>query len=207
MVQMTLEELQARLEKMAAGGDRRMLGITGAPGAGKSTLAQQLAARMPERAVVAPMDGYHLANSELLRLGLSHRKGSEPTFDSAGFVSLLTRLRQQSSSEVVYAPDFRREIREPVAGAIPIFASTGLVITEGNYLLLDTHPWSRIRSLLDEIWYLELDPDERRKRLVARHVRFGKDEVAAKKWVTDSDEPNAVLIESTKSRADLVFTL
>ena len=183
MLEMSLDQLQTRLETLLKDGQRHILGITGPPGAGKSTLAQQLASTMPDRAVVVPMDGYHLANSELHRLGLSQRKGSEPTFDSAGYVSLLARLRQPLPGEVVYAPDFRRELKEPVAGAIPVPAATQLVITEGNYLLLQRGAWASIPPLLDEIWFLELNSEERQKRLLARHIHFGKDEHAARKFV------------------------
>ena len=89
------------------------------------------------------MDGFHLANVELERLGRRGRKGAPDTFDSAGYVALLRRLLAQADDEIVYAPEFRREIEEPIANAIPVFAPTQLVITEGNYLLLDDGPWAR----------------------------------------------------------------
>ncbi|MEJ0004264.1 MAG: nucleoside/nucleotide kinase family protein [Pararobbsia sp.] len=196
-----------RIENLLAsgGGRRRILGLAGAPGAGKSTLAEALAAALPGRAVVVPMDGYHLANVELARLGRAARKGAEDTFDSAGYVALLRRLRDPKPGETVYAPAFRREIEEPVAGAIPIPADVPLVITEGNYLLLDTGHWAGVRGLLDEAWYVDVDPELRRARLVARHIAFGRDERAARDWVAHTDEPNAVLIDATRSRADVLF--
>ena len=116
---------------------RTLLGLVGAPGAGKSTLAAALLAEFAEVAQVVPIDGFHLANVELERLGRRDRKGAPDTFDSAGYVALLRRLLVQADDEVVYAPEFRREIEEPIANAIPIHARTQLVITEGNYLLLD----------------------------------------------------------------------
>ncbi|MCX4160023.1 MULTISPECIES: nucleoside/nucleotide kinase family protein [Paraburkholderia] len=197
----------ARLEQLIAHGKRRILGLVGAPGAGKSTVAQAILEAFPDRAVIVPMDGFHLANVELERLGRAARKGAEDTFDSAGYVALLGRLRAQRSDEVIYAPTFRREIEEPIAGAIPVMPDTPLVITEGNYLLLDRGHWKDVRPLLDEAWYVDVDPELRRQRLVERHMRFGRDEVAARNWVQHTDEVNAVLIESTRARADLVFPL
>ncbi|RKP44468.1 nucleoside/nucleotide kinase family protein [Pararobbsia silviterrae] len=194
-----------RLQHLIADGQRRIVGLVGAPGAGKSTLAQVLLESMPNRAVVVPMDGYHLANVELERLGRAARKGAEDTFDSAGYVSLLRRLRAQTPDEVIYAPTFRREIEEPIAGAIPVSTDTPLVITEGNYLLLDHGHWKHVRSLLDEVWYVDVDSNVRRDRLVSRHMRFGRDEDAAKQWVQQTDEVNAALIESTRGRADVQF--
>jgi pantothenate kinase len=88
------------------------------------------------------MDGFHLAQVELERLGRAQRKGAPDTFDAAGYAALLRRLRTQTGDEVVYAPDFRREMEEPVAGALPVFAHTPLVITEGNYLLLQDAGWA-----------------------------------------------------------------
>ncbi|MEQ5841310.1 nucleoside/nucleotide kinase family protein [Paraburkholderia acidicola] len=197
----------ARLEQLIADGKRRILGLVGAPGAGKSTVAQAILEAFSDRAVIVPMDGFHLANVELERLGRAARKGAEDTFDSAGYVALLGRLRAQRSGEVIYAPTFRREIEEPIAGAIPVMPDTPLVITEGNYLLLDRGHWKDVRPLLDEAWYVDVDPELRRQRLVERHMRFGRDEVAARNWVQQTDEVNAKLIESTRARADLVFPL
>lgn len=194
-----------RVQALLASGQRKILGIAGAPGSGKSTLAQALLEQAGERAVVLPMDGYHLANAELARLGRAARKGAEDTFDSAGYVALLSRLRSQGGDELIYAPQFLREIEEAVAGTIPIPPSTQLIITEGNYLLLDRGHWARVRPLLDECWYLEVDPTLRVQRLIARHVQFGRTPEAARAWVMDSDEANAALIETTRPRADLIF--
>ena len=194
-----------RLEQLVVSGQRSILGLAGAPGAGKSTLAQAILDAFPGRAVVVPMDGFHLANVELERLGRASRKGAEDTFDSAGFVALLGRIRAQRDGEIIYAPTFRREIEEPIASAIPVMAHVPLVITEGNYLLLQRGHWNAVRSLLDEAWYVDVDPKLRVERLVARHIQFGRDQDAAKTWVQQTDEVNAALIELTRARADLVF--
>ncbi len=196
---------QARLDALLASAKRKILGLVGPPGSGKSTLAQALLEYLGERAVAVPMDGFHLANVELARLGRASRKGAEDTFDSAGYVALLRRLKTQPMDEVIYAPEFRREIEEPIANAIPVQASTPLIVTEGNYLLLDRGHWAKLRALLDEVWYVEVDSDLRRQRLIDRHEQFGRSPQAAREWVARTDEPNAVLIESTKARADVLF--
>ena len=194
-----------RLERLLARGGRRLLGLVGAPGAGKSTLAAALAAALGARAQVVPMDGFHLANVELARLGRAGRKGAPDTFDAAGYAALLQRLRAQGPDEIVYAPEFRREIEEPVAGAIAVLPRTALVITEGNYLLLDEGPWAGIAGLLDECWYVDVDDDLRRGRLMARHIRFGRSEADARRWVEVTDEPNARRIAATRPRATLIL--
>lgn len=194
----------ARAEALLAGGRRVVLGLVGTPGAGKSTLAQALAAAMGGRAVVVPMDGFHLAQAELQRLGRADRKGAPDTFDAAGYVALLRRLHTPRPGETVYAPEFRREIEEPVAGAIPVAAEVRLVITEGNYLLLDDGPWADVRPLLTEAWYVQGDEPTRLQRLIARHERFGRSPDAAREWVMRSDEPNARRIEASRGRADWV---
>ena len=194
-----------RLERLLQAGSRRVLGLAGPPGCGKSTLAALLQQWLGAQAQVLPMDGFHLANAELQRLGLAQRKGAPESFDSAGYVALLRRLRTQGLTDVVYAPDFRREIDEPVAGSIAVLPQTQLLITEGNYLLLDDGHWADVPSLLDEVWYIEVEQDLRLARLCERHVRFGRSSEAAQHWIHTSDEPNARLVEASRARADVVF--
>lgn len=190
-----------RLDQLAAG-PRRLLGVVGPPGAGKSTLAALMAQALGERAQAVPMDGYHLAQMELERLGRAQRKGAPDTFDAAGYAALLRRLRDQPLHETVYAPDFRRDIEEPVAGALPVFAHTPLVITEGNYLLLGDDPaWTPVAGLLDEVWYLDVPAELRLERLAARHMRFGRSREQALAWIAQTDEPNARRIEASAHRA------
>ncbi|BEP67350.1 MULTISPECIES: nucleoside/nucleotide kinase family protein [unclassified Variovorax] len=198
----------ARLHALMANGQRKLLGLVGAPGAGKSTLAMALRqAAGAGCAQVVPMDGFHLANVELQRLGRADRKGAPDTFDSAGYVALLQRLRnQRPDGDIVYAPEFRREIEEPIAGAIAVLPSTPLVITEGNYLLHDVGPWAGVAAMLDEVWYVDIDDAVREERLIARHRQFGRNAEAARDWVASTDAPNARLIAATKARAHHVFT-
>jgi pantothenate kinase len=204
-----LEALVQRAADLAAGPRRAVLGITGSPGAGKSTLVAVLRRRLgdllPDGAVAhVPMDGFHLADVALTRLGLREAKGAPDTFDAGGYVALLRRLRAAPPEEVVYAPMFERDLEQPLAGAIAVPRAARLVLTEGNYLLLGHGRWREVRPLLDEVWFCAPDPDVRLARLTARHVEFGKEPAAAAAWVAAVDEPNAALVEATRARADLV---
>ena len=194
-----------RARELVQRSGRALLGLVGPPGAGKSTLAAALQAEFGELSQVVPMDGFHLANVELERLGRRGRKGAPDTFDSAGYVALLRRLLAQADGEIVYAPEFRREIEEPIANAIPVFARTQLVITEGNYLLLGDKPWCEVKGLLDEVWYVDVDDSLRVDRLTQRHEQFGRSAEEAAAWVAGTDEPNARLIEASRARASFVF--
>lgn len=200
----TWRELVDRARSLAGTGQRRILGITGAPGSGKGTVAATLLAELDSSAVLVPMDGFHLAEAELRRLGRRDRKGAPDTFDAAGYVALLRRLRVPES-ETVYAPEFHRDVEESYAGAIAVAPDVPLVITEGNYLLLDTGPWSAVRGLLDEAWFLAPGEETRLARLVARHAHYGKTQQQAREWVRDSDERNTAVIAPTHRRADLVI--
>ncbi|WP_374214747.1 nucleoside/nucleotide kinase family protein [Streptomyces sp. SKN60] len=206
-----LERLAGRARRLVEGGGRdgrrRVLGIVGPPGVGKSTLAGRLITLLDGLAVLVPMDGFHLAQAELERLGRAGRKGAPDTFDAAGYVALLARIRAAEPGVTVYAPAFDRGLEEPVAGAIPVPPEVPLVITEGNYLLHDEGPWAAVRPLLDEAWYLDLDDRRRVPRLVARHVRFGKEPAHAERWVAESDEANARLVARGRDRAHLVVRM
>lgn len=196
-----------RMAGLLATGRRKVVGIVAPPGAGKSTLAQRLAAHFAPHCQYLPMDGFHLAQAQLERLGRAQRKGAPDTFDSAGFVAVLQRIRQQVLCDAtVYAPDFRRAIEEPIAGAIAIEAHIPLVITEGNYLLLEDDGWGGARALLDEVWYLDVEPEVRQARLLARHMQFGSSREQALEWMAQTDEPNARRIEASRHRADGVVT-
>ena len=195
------EALLARARALAADGVRRILGIAGPPGGGKSTVARAVVAELGDAARLVPMDGFHLAQCELVRLGRRDRMGAPDTFDAAGYVALLNRLRTEEP--VVYAPEFRREIEEPIAGAIAIPREVPLVVTEGNYLLL----WPEVRPLLDEAWYVQTDEELRVQRLIQRHIEFGKTPEYARAWVMRSDERNAEVVAETAPRADVLVRL
>jgi pantothenate kinase len=172
---------------------RRLIGLVGPPGVGKSTLADRLAAQDPTAAVL-PMDGFHFSQARLRELGRRERMGAPDTFDVEGFAEVLRELRR---GETVAAPAFDRSIEEPVPNAITIGRDIHTVYVEGNYLLV----WDGIAELIDETWYLELDPQVRRRRLLDRHVASGKSPDAAAAWIDAVDEPNARLIAASAARA------
>ena len=208
---MDLDDLVRRAVALVPeGGGRAILGICGPPGAGKSTLAEGLLRRVREErgedwAAHVPMDGFHLADVQLERLHLADRKGAPETFDAAGYAALLARLAF-GGDRVVYAPGFERELEQPIAAAIAIPPEARLVVTEGNYLLLEDGGWAQARSRMSEVWYVDADPVIRVERLIARHIQFGKPPEQARAWVLRSDEANARLVEATKSRADLIVS-
>ena len=204
---MDFGELVDRVDGLLASSSARvLLGIAGPPGAGKTTLAQALVGEVNERlapAVHVPMDGFHLADSELRRLGRTACKGAPDTFDAAGYRTLLMRLR--TDPDTVWAPAFDRDIEQPIAGSIPVSPDVRLVVSEGNYLLLDTPPWRGLAGVFDEIWYCAPDDGLRQDLLVARHIAFGKAPDLARSWATGTDERNARLVAATVTRADLVI--
>jgi pantothenate kinase len=192
------------------GRSRILVGIAGAPAAGKSTLATSLAMDLcvtdgPGAAIAIGMDGFHLANSELVRLGLSARKGSPETFDAHGFVALLRRLRA-ADEPIVYAPIYSRAVHESIAGAVAVPAEVRVVVVEGNYLLLSTPPWDSVRGLLDLALYLDTPSGVRVPALLRRQRSRGLDRDAAHDWVHRSDEANAALIATTRDHADIVVS-
>ena len=201
-----LSALAALAAGLVADRRRAVLGVAGAPGAGKSTFAEALVCEVARRhgedyVAQLPMDGFHLADVQLRRLDALSRKGAPDTFDAAGYAHLLERVRSDPD-EVIYVPGFERTLEQPIAAALVIPPSARLVVTEGNYLLLDEEPWTRARAQLDEVWYVATDHDLRVSRLVARHTQFGKSPDDAVAWVMRSDESNAALVLATADRAD-----
>jgi pantothenate kinase len=202
-------ELLTAARTLLGDAPRALLGLTGVPGAGKTTLAAGLVdalnAEAPGIAVHVPMDGYHLADVALTAHGTLSRKGAKETFDGWGYLELMRLLRSRPDHPV-FAPAFERDLEQPLAGAIEVLPSARLVVSEGNYLLLDEEPWSLLPGVFDEVWFCEADPERRMTHLVARHVAFGKSPEAAVSWVESVDEGNARLVAATRDRADRVVT-
>lgn len=205
-LQLPVSGLVARARGLIRSDRRVILGIAGAPGAGKSTVAEALRRGLAGLAAVVSMDGFHLAQPELVRLGRQDRKGAPDTFDSFGYAALLKRLKD-NTDPVVYAPAFRRDLEEPISGSLPIGHTTPLVITEGNYLLLDDQGWKCARQQVDEVWFLDLPDEIRQYRLVIRHQEFGKDPGTARRWSLGSDQANAAIVRATQTTADLIITV
>ncbi|MCO7238981.1 nucleoside/nucleotide kinase family protein [Aeromicrobium sp. CnD17-E] len=203
-----LDDLAARAAALAEADPARrvLLGLVGAPGSGKSTMARRLANRLSAQGVPAvrvPMDGFHLADVALLERGLLARKGAVETFDAYGYLALLRRLRAETDHDVL-APGFERDLEQPVAASITIAPEHRVVVTEGNYLLDADEPWPDVRRELDAVWFVDLDDGRRRSRLVMRHVKHGKSREDAQAWVDDVDEPNALRVTARREHADLV---
>ena len=201
-------EVQTLVRDLLVTSDVRVIiGIAGEPGSGKSTFAKMIVDDLePDFATIVPMDGFHYSNSVLHKLGRFDRKGASDTFDANGFKDLLRRIRMEPENDI-YFPIFHREVEESYSAEGVVTAKTRLVITEGNYLLMESGGWSGILPLLDECWYLAVDKDLRQDRLINRHKRYGRDDESARSKTYGTDEANAQLISSTKHRADRLVRL
>jgi len=203
---LTLVELIAAASALPANGIR-MLGIAGAPGAGKTTVAQAIVDAVPG-AVLVGMDGFHLADALVVQRGIRDRKGAPHTFDVHGFTALLERIKaQRADSPSVYAPLFDRALDDPIGSAVEVAGNAPLVVVEGNYLLHDEGGWERVRAVLDAVWFLDPPERVRHQRLIARHERFGLTPDQARAWALGTDERNATLVRAGRVRADRIVRI
>ncbi len=206
-----IRSLEAALERaitlIQSENTRIIIGLVGKPGAGKSTLSSYLLKKLPkETTALVPMDGFHLSNAQLNKLGRIERKGAPDTFDSQGYIDLLRRIKTDTSNSI-YFPIFHRDIEESISAEGVIHPHTSLILTEGNYLLLESDGWSQVAQTLTESWFLDVDNDRRMARLVARHIKYGKSPEAAHAWANGSDKRNAQLVEHTRVNADIIIYL
>ena len=201
----SLDEVITRAKSLITG-ERKIVGLIGKPGAGKSTLSAQLIEHLGAQAAILNMDGYHLSNLALRELGRADRKGAPDTFDALGFTAILKRVKNQVDQDI-YFPVFDRSIEESIAAQGVITPEVKLVITEGNYLLHNENNWGGVKELLDESWFIEVDDQIRIERLVNRHHKFGKSKADAHSWATGSDENNARIVAQTRELADVIINL
>ena len=206
VVEADVEQLVERAAALAGERGRRVLGLVGAPGSGKSTVAALMQERLQANVAVVEMDAFHLSDELLVQLGRRDRKGAPDTFDVGGYVDILRRLRETDAGDI-YVPIFDRTLDTSVGSAHLVPADCQLIITTGNYLLLDQEPWSLLRAYLDQTWFLEPDEEQRIARLIARHVQFGKSPDDAREWTMRSDQDNAELVQGSRNNADLVVRL
>ncbi len=198
-------EVAVELRRAAPASRRIVLGLAGPPAAGKSTVAAELVERLnavggPASAALVAMDGFHLADPLLRSLGRLDRKGAPDTFDTDGYLDLLSRLRHRE--QTVYAPVFDRGAEVGVVGAVEVASGVAFAVTEGNYLLLDAGTWAQVRPALDWCGYVDLGDGLRRERLRRRHEAHGRSPAEALERVYGSDESNALLVAATRGRAD-----
>ncbi|MCZ4514273.1 nucleoside/nucleotide kinase family protein [Streptomyces sp. ActVer] len=202
---LTLAGLASDAWTLTDGTPRAVLGLAGPPGAGKSTLARALVAHLGEGAAYLPLDGFHLSNAQLERLGLTARKGSEPSFDVWGYVDLLRRVLDETGRDI-YVPDYDRTLDEPVAARHVVPPATRLIVTEGNYLACDLPGWREAYVFMGECWYVEAPGDVRQVRLVERQLAGGRDEARARAWVATNDDPNGELVEKSRDRCHRILS-
>ena len=203
-IELLFEQIQSLLDGERP---RTLIGIVGKPGAGKSTVVEEISKKFGSKLVsIIPMDGFHLSNEELISLGRRDRKGAPDTFDVESFTSLIKRVKSDSNVDHKF-PIFYREIEASIADEGMVPKESKVVVIEGNYLFSEDHNWSQVYPLLNHTWFIEIKDEVRLERLIARHIRFGKTPEEAAAWSQGSDETNARFIDLTAYRAENIIKL
>jgi pantothenate kinase len=203
-IELLFEQIQSLLDGERP---RTLIGIVGKPGAGKSTVVEEISKKFGSKLVsIIPMDGFHLSNEELISLGRRDRKGAPDTFDVEGFTSLIKRVKSDSNVDHKF-PIFHREIEASIADEGIVHKHSKVVVIEGNYLFSEDHNWSQVYALLNHTWFIEIEDKVRIERLINRHIRFGKTPEEAEAWSRGSDETNARFIDLTAYRAENLIKL
>jgi len=197
-----LDATISRIQTLAKTSNRIIVAIAGPPGAGKSTLVAEISNSL-DGSVVVPMDGFHLDNVILQQREMMTRKGSPASFDADGYYQFISRLKH--SSETIYAPIFDRSSDLSRAGAIEIPGTTKIVITEGNYLLLDQAPWNKLAELFDLTVYLDVPSATLRERLINRWLAHGLSAADALKRAESNDLINTNLVVQYSKQADIII--
>lgn len=192
------------------GDEKRWIGLAGAPGSGKSTVAEMVQQRLPEMITVIPMDGYHYYRSELDDMDdpqeAHARRGAPFTFNARRFVDELRAAKERGAG---LFPSFNHSVGDPVENDIELQTGKQVVIIEGNYLLLESPPWASLKHhILDETWFLDVPLDVCCSRVEKRHIDNGLTREEAQRRVTLNDGPNAQLVREVSLRnADLTFRM
>ncbi|SDZ49751.1 Phosphoribulokinase / Uridine kinase family protein [Jannaschia faecimaris] len=184
---LTLKALVARLSDLPAG--RRLVAVSGPPASGKSTITEDLATALTSKgrtAQVVPMDGFHLDNATLDKMGLRARKGAPETFDAAGLLDLVKAVR---AGGAVPFPTFDRSLDATVPNGGTFDAD--IAVFEGNYLLLDEEPWRALHPHWDASIALDVPEDVLRARLIDRWVTHGMTTEDGLARAEANDLPNA----------------
>ena len=193
------EDLVELINRQTSFPSRFILAISGPPGSGKSTISSLIANSLGECAKIVPMDGFHLENQRLKDLNLLHRKGSPETFDAYGFLELIRNIRKKES---LTFPIFNRDADETIKDAETLCPKHKIIIIEGNYLLLNKHPWSDLREYFDLSIYLEVSDIELEKRLTDRWIEHGLDPISASARAINNDMANVSYVKKHSIHPD-----